>query len=312
MSEPSLRPIVAADLPSCVAVFYAALEDLRVRRGEPSWPRNEAAMERLFARLVASHAPGAWLCEVDGATVGFGIAVERDSLWFLSFLFVAPDHQAGGLGRRILERTFPEGGPASWRARGGVMATCVEAVQPVSTGLYAGYGLLPRTPLYLLAGRPREGALATLPKSVEAISFAAVEASEGDAALSMALDALDLSALRHRRAVDHRDDRAEGRVGWLYREAPGGPPLGYGYVQASGRVGPVLAVDGARLEPMIGHLMSTVEPAGAWQLVVPGPSIALPALLRAGLRFDDAPALLCADRPYFADERYLLRSFALP
>jgi GNAT superfamily N-acetyltransferase len=295
-----------------VTVFYTALEDLLVRRGEPSWPRNEAALERLFGRLVASHAPGAWLAEDDGATVAFGIAVERDPLWFLSFLFVLPGHQAAGLGRRILECTFPQGGPAAWKARGGVMATCVEALQPVATGLYAGHGLLPRVPLHLLAGRPRDGVLAPLPAGVEAIAFDAVEASHGAAALSAALDALDISGLGHRRAVDHRDDRAEGRQGWLYRGAPGGPALGYGYVQPSGRIGPVLAADAALLEPMIGHLMSTLEPAGAWQLVVPGPSAALPALLRAGLRFDDAPILLSADGPYLASERYLLRSFALP
>lgn len=312
MSEPSLRPIGAADLPACVAVFYTALEDLRARRGEPSWPRNEPALERLFGRLVASHAPGAWLAEAEGATVGFGIAVERDSLWFLSFLFVLPEQQAAGLGRRLLERTFPGRGAADWRASGGVMATCVEAVQPVATGLYAGYGLLPRVPMHLITGRPRAGALSPLPPSMEALTFESIEASEGAAALAATLDALDLSGLGHRRAIDHRDDRAEGRQGWLYRSAAEGTALGYGYVQPSGRIGPVLAMDPALLEPMIGQLMSTLEPAGAWQLLVPGPSAALAALLRAGLRFDDAPALLSGDGPYLPAERYLLRSFALP
>ena len=146
--------------------------------------------------------------------------------------------------------------------------------------------------------------------------FETLEAGGEGRWLRDTLDSLDLGALAHRRPVDHRDDRAEGRVGWLYHVRgggrTGGHAVGYGYVQPSGRVGPVVASDGELLEPIIGHLMSTLEPPGAWQLVVPGPSAALPALLRAGFRFDDAPALLSASGPYFAAERYLLRSFALP
>lgn len=302
----------ADDVATCVAVFYAALEDLRERRGDTLLPRNEPAVERLFRRLRDSHPAGACLAEIDGEIVGFGIAVERERLWFLAFLFVLPAHQASGIGRRLLERTFPAVGADAWRAGGGVMATCVDAAQPVSTGLYASFGIVPRTPLYLLTGLPPAGALDALPTSVEAVAFAAVDASAGADALGAALDELDLSVLGHRRAIDHRDDRAEGRRGWLYRPPSGGPALGYGYVQPSGRIGPVVARDPALLEPIVGHLISSLTPAGAWQLLVPGPSAALPALLRAGLRFDDVPALLCGDGPYFAAETYLLRSFALP
>ena len=312
MRSPTLRPIGADDLAACVGVFYTTLEELHARRGDPPWPRNEAGLERLLGRLVASHPGGAWLGEAEGRTVAFGIAVERERLWFLAFLFVEPAFQAGGLGRRVLERIFPAGGPAAWRARGGILATCVEAIQPVATGLYAGYGLVQRLPVHVMTGTPRPGALAALPDDIEAIAFEALEAAgEGDA-LASALDELDLGAVRHRRPIDHRDDRGEGRRGWLYRDRSGGMALGYGYAQPSGRLGPAMVRDGPLLERVVAHLMTTVEPAGGWQLVVPGPSAALPALLHAGLRFDGAPALLCASEPSLAAERYLMRSFALP
>lgn len=312
MTTPSLRPIAEVDLAACVEVFYRSTEDLRERRGDPPWPRNEPAMERLFGRLMRSTPAGAWLVEADGQTLGFGIAAERESVWFLGFLFVLPGHQAAGLGRRIMERTLPAVGPAAWCAAGGVLATCVEAVQPVSTGLYATFGLVPRMPVYLLTGRPRPDTLAALPGAVEAVAFESVEQAGGKAALGAALDDLDLSALGQRRPVDHRDDRAEGRQGWLFRERSSGRALGYGYVQPSGRIGPLAAWQEALVEPMLGHLMGALEPAGAWQLVIPGPSAALPALLRAGLRLDGEPAILSATAPYLAGERYLMRSFALP
>jgi GNAT superfamily N-acetyltransferase len=312
VTGPELRPIAGGDLAGCVGVFYDALEDLQDRRGAPRWPRSEPAMERLFARLAATHPAGAWLAEDVGRPVGFGIAVERERLWFLSFLFVLPAYQAAGLGRRLLERALPAVGPVAWQARGGVLATCVEAAQPVSTGLYADHGLLPRMPLFLMTGIPAAGALRTLPAGIEAAAFPALEAAGEGAVLAAALDDLDLGALGHRRAADHRDDRAEGRQGWLYRERGTGRAVGYGYVQPSGRVGPLVAADGALVEGLVGHLMGTLAPPGAWQLVVPGPSAALPALLRAGLRLDGSPGLLSATGPYFAAERYLLRSFALP
>jgi GNAT superfamily N-acetyltransferase len=308
-----LRPIRETDLPACVAVFYASMEHLQASRSEPSWPRNEVSLQRLLARLVASQAPGCWIAEdASGSPVGFVVAVERERLWFLAFLFVLPGHQSAGLGRRLLEKAFPDGGPASWLAGGGVLATCAEATQPIAMRLYADHGLLPRTPIHLLIGRPRPGALAELPAGVEAVAFTSLEASGGESALAAALDELDLLAVGQRRALDHRDDRAEGRQGWLYRAVSGDRPLGYGYAAASGRLGPVAAVEGALLEGIVGHLMGAVVPAGGWQLVVPGPSAALPAFLRAGLRFDGAPELLCSTAPFLAADRYLLRSLALP
>ena len=312
MPGPTLRQIGAADLSACTAVFYAAMEELQDRRGEGRWPRDQAALTRLLRRLVASHPAGAWLAESAGSTVGFGIAVERERLWFLGFLFVDPAFQAVGLGRRLLERTLPAGGPDAWRARGGVLATCVDASQPAATGLYAGYGLMPRVPVHLLTGTARPGALGRLPDALEAAAFETLEAAGQDRVLGDALDELDLGAVGHRRPLDHGDDRGEGRHGWLYRHRRSGAVIGYGYVQPSGRLGPVVVRDGSMLEGVVAHLMTTVRPAGGWQLVVPGPSPALPALLRAGLRLDGSPGILCTTEPWLAAERYLLRSFALP
>ena len=311
-AEAVTRPLTAGDLPACAEVFYAALDDLSERRREAPWPRNEASLLRLYERLLSSHPAGGAITELGGRTVGFGIAVERELTWFLGFLFVAPDLQARGIGRRVLERILPAVGAESWLAQGGVLATCAEAVQPVSTGLYASLGMRPRDPIYQLVGSLRVEALRRLPPSIESLPFERQEAIGGPASLAETLAPLDLAAVGHRRPIDHRDDRAEGRQGVLFRDRGDGRAVGYGYVQPSGRLGPAFVTDPELLEGVIADLAGRVQPPGAWQLVVPGASAAMAALLRAGLRFDDAPIVHCASAPCLAVEAYLLRSFALP
>ncbi len=109
-----VRPLMVDDLPACAEVFYDALDRLSEGRHEAPVPRNEAGLLRLYARLLASHQAGSAVAEFDGRVIGFGIAVERERSWFLGFLFVAPPHQAHGIGRRLLERILPASGVDAW------------------------------------------------------------------------------------------------------------------------------------------------------------------------------------------------------
>ena len=88
-------------------------------------------------RFVVATVPG------DGQEriVGFGSAVERGSLWFLSMLFVRPEAQGQGLGRALLERILPAAGAASarWRPR----STASSRSRRRCT---RGYGIVPRMP----------------------------------------------------------------------------------------------------------------------------------------------------------------------
>ena len=317
-SDAGGRPVVAIrtmsldDLPACADVFYLALDRLSETRHEAPTPRNEASLLRLYGRLVASHPAGSAVAEVDGRIVGFGIAVERERSWFLGFLFVEPASQGGGFGRRLLEWILPASGVDAWVSDGGSLATCAEAIQPIATGLYASLGLRPRDAIYLLVGTPRAEALRPLPRTVEGVPFERLESSLGAAWLDEVLASLDLAAVGHRRPIDHRDDRAEGRQGVIFRDRGDGRALGYGYVQPSGRLGPAYVIEPELLEGVIADLIGRVRPAGSWQLVVPGASAAVPALLRAGLRFDEPPIIYCATAPNLAVEGYLLRSYALP
>jgi len=84
--------------------------------GPPPTPQRQERFVRGLARFCVTDPDGAWVAEADdGRVVGLGLAVRRDSLWGLSMLFVSPDHQSRGLGRRLLERCWETGEGTSVR-----------------------------------------------------------------------------------------------------------------------------------------------------------------------------------------------------
>jgi GNAT superfamily N-acetyltransferase len=301
------RAATSDDLPACGAIWRAALNDYMGRLNLPEIPDDLAAILRLHRHLLATD-PGTFLVaehsDVDGRVrmVAFGSAVRRDAVWFLSMLFVLPEAQSIGIGRSLLRRLLPEPGSAA-------LVTCTDAAQPISNGLYATFGMVPRMPLLRLVGRAdRPTELPSLPDGVTAIGFDEVSRSGdriGGTALDDELAALDRDAAGFEHSADHEMVRAEGRLGFLF-VGPDGGPVGYGYASEAGRVGPIAVRDAALLGPVIGHLVTTVRPRGAFGLWLPGAAEAtIGPLLRAGFRVEGFPCLLCWDRPFADFARYV-------
>lgn len=296
-----IRPIEPADLAACAEVFFAAEDHLYERHNLPHLPRNIGSLERLFGHIIGANPGRAWLAEDAAGVVAFVMATQRERFWFLSFLFVRPEHQSRGLGRMLLERCLPPPGSAD------VLGTCVEAIQPVSTGLYAAYGLVPRVPIYTLVGKPRQP-LGGLAAGLHLVPFDEL-AGRDHGSLVGTVDALDREVFGFARGADHAALRSWAREGYLLLR--GGEPIGYGYAQAAGRLGPAVVRDPDLLGPLVGELMTRIEPVDAWQILVPGvAAAAMVGLLRAGLRYDGPPALYSATHPGPDLSRALPASFA--
>jgi len=304
-----LRAATADDLPVCAAIWREALNDYLGRLGQAEIPDDLGPVLRLYGHLRSTDPERFVVAErrldaargQDGATIdGFVAAAARGPLWFLSMLFVRPGAQARGLGRRLLATVLPDVSAAPETIR----ATATDSAQPISNGLYASLGIVPRVPLFRLVGRAeRRSVLPPLPDAIDPSPFDAIVAGEdglGSSALAAELDALDREVLGFERPADHAFLAAEARRGFLYCDRDG-RARGYGYTSEAGRVGPVVVADEELLGPVVGHLVTALEPRGAFGIWVPGAAhAAVVPLLRAGFRIDGFPTILCWDRP-FAD-----------
>jgi GNAT superfamily N-acetyltransferase len=290
----TFRPAEPADLPDCAAIWRDALNDYMGRLNLPEIPDEPGPIGRLHAHIRSTDQDRFVVAAAaDGTLTGFAAAVIRDRVWFLSMLFVRPAHQGRGLGRALLARILPAGDA------GMTLATCTDAAQPISNALYSGYGIVPRMPLVSLAGRPdRAAGIERLPSGVTPAPLDLI-------ADGWAVEDLDREVAGFAHPQDHGFLVAEGRQGFAYR-GPDRDLVGYGYTSPVGRVGPVAVRDPALIGPVLGHLLTAVEPRGASAVWVPGHADqAIRSLLRAGLRFDGFPVLACWSEPFADFRRYL-------
>jgi len=345
----SYRPGREADVEACTRIWKASIEDYQRRLNKPAMPDDLGPLRRLLVHLLTTDPDRFWVATVPGppesaptppagsdtgrnghhdpdAVVGFTCASLREGLWFLAMLFVDPGRQADGIGSALLDRAqagrdVDPGGPAvpspddpldsgihTW-------GMCTDSVQPISNGLYAKRGMVPRIPIWRLFGEIRRWpALPTLPGSLEAVPFEALEHDHGDGGRRLAtmLDELDRELVGAAHRVDHTYLRRDGRSGFLVRERGTGRVVGYTYGSSIGRLGPVAARDPELHPALIGTAVREAPALGPVALWVPGSATtATRALLDAGLRLDGFPGLICWSRPEHPFERYLPISLAV-
>jgi GNAT superfamily N-acetyltransferase len=263
-----------SDLADEFAVFSAAQVELHARRGglwdvAPFDPAGRWA--QVHRHLLQQDGERSFVAESGGRVVGFTAALVRGDTWYLSALFVDPAFQGRGVGRKLLALAWS----GSVRRR----ITITEAIQPVSTGLYASRGLLPVTPMLELWGRP----------TIEGIDRR-LEATEPS---PEALRLIDLAAYGFDRAVDHDfwgRTSSRARV-WV----EDGQPLAYSYFGLFG-IGPVAGVDPENAACALRAEIAASAGADV-RVGIPGSAPALVEVaLEAGLRFTD-PGLLLLSPP---------------
>jgi len=290
------RPGAFADSRLLFEIFEAAIDDLGARMqasanstaGDPAaWDRRRPLFEHL-----ARTGDRLWIAEEDGHPIGYARSILRDGVRELTELFVVPRVQSRGIGRELLERTFP---PDGARHRMLIATSDVRAV-----ARYVRCGLDGRFPIFNLS---------RVPEAVQVSSDLRGEPLVIDDTTLARLAAIDRALLGYSRAVDHRWFAGERR-GLVYRR--GAEIVAYGYAPiAPGWSGPYAALDPGDLPRLLADAETAAHRAGHQEVSFDVALInraALGHLLGRGYQLQSFPMILFADADLGQLDRYVLFS----
>jgi GNAT superfamily N-acetyltransferase len=152
--NPNFRLANAADLHETYKVYVIANEHLNRHLGRNANLEKHTLPARALA--VRSNAlrydPNRfWVADFGDRIGGFGLATRRRTLWYLAALHVLPEFQGQGIGTQLVRRCLGEFDAGD----SPILLTTSDSANPVSTGMYFRFGLLPQTAILQLQGQPR-------------------------------------------------------------------------------------------------------------------------------------------------------------
>lgn len=301
MADPQLQPSPQAitirrgtpdDSPAIYRVLYLAVNDLARRIGADPIPgeveTSYARSEEIFTYLAGTTGEF-WVAEGDDGVLGYARSIEHAGFFELTEFFVLPEHQSAGIGRRLLERAFPDDR--------GEIRVIVATTDVRALSRYAKAGMTARTVIASLIGPPQ----ATDASGSSALDVERVRAT--DPALA------ELANLDRRIAGFDRGLAipwlAESREALLFRRD--GRPTGYAFV-AKGGVGPIGASEPDTLPAILDEVIRRAAALGAETVSFEVPmsnGAALRHLLRRGLTIDTFLTLLLSNREFGQIDRYV-------
>lgn len=276
MAHVAVRAATEADLDDAYDIFY------RDQVGDAPDPPPRGDLPSFLGHLLNTGEMR--VAERDGRIVGFAALVTRGGVSYLAELFVRPEEQSAGVGKRLLDAVLPADGRT---------ACTVSSSDPRALALYVRAGMAPRWPMIWL--RAKTARLGPLPSG----DVTVVGAEPGDPELGR----WDAEIGRRYRPEEHRYWTAEGANPVWFERAD--TRIGYGYLQTRsgsalwsrdaitvGPLGTETATDAAD------SVCAAIEHARSRRTVIrlalPGPHPALPALLAAGFRITDLGTFVSA------------------
>jgi ribosomal protein S18 acetylase RimI-like enzyme len=258
----------------------------------------------LWRHFLGAGGKGFHVAEVKKNVAGFCCYIVRDSLWFLSYLVVAPEFQGTGVGRELFERALSE---AQGNDTTRVIAAYTNASNWPSVSLYTRNGIYPRMPVLRMEGNITN--LCEASQEVELLPGAVASLTEENIAI---INDIDLEIRDFERDIDHRfwlgarDMRC-----YLFNEAD--QPAGYAYVSDDGTIGPLAALSAENVAGMLCFCLDRLTSDGIDNFVVhvPGENTgALTLLYDRGFKIHDL-SLVMSSVPFGKWENYIISRPAL-
>lgn len=128
------RPACEQDLVRCSEIVY--LNEIRGNPSPPPMPGASVTMAHILRTGTVV------VAEEDGHVLGYAGAITRDSVTFLTDLFVQPDRQSACLGQTLLQHVLPE--------TAGQIRCTMSSTDPRALALYVRAGMRPQWPNFCL------------------------------------------------------------------------------------------------------------------------------------------------------------------
>lgn len=236
---------------------------------------------RLYTSLAAASPNGAFVLRDVETPVGIGFAHALEDEWFLSDLFVEPSFQNNGFATELIKAVAENAGDVM---RAGIF----DPANTASLAFLLKRGVAAQTPLLDISG--------TIPKEEELARMAAgeyrfVTATIDPDSQRMAIAALDREIRGTARQLDH-EYFAQNATGVTFEI--NGEFVGYVYLWASGRIGPMVTASQAYVVQMLAFALMLIHRTygATWcRLLVPGTNVRVArTAMRAGLRIEKSYA----------------------
>ncbi len=293
--RPEFRLANAGDVEETYKVYVVANEDLNRHLGRHSDLRKHTLPARALAvrtSALRSDPNRFWVADFGGRIGGFGLATRRRTLWYLAALHVLPEFQGQGIGTQLIRRCLGAFEPSD----SPTLLTTSDSANPVSTGMYFRFGLLPQTAILQLQGQPRSLG----PGSVE------LRKADG-AAVKEGIDRIDRIVLGEIRPEDHQCwATVSSMVPYLAYEKD--RMVGYIYIDRDGALGPAAVERPELLTPTLSAALEIYAADQSSPLQIRIPSDAretLSALFSAGFCEVTEVRLLLTSRKFGCFDQYL-------
>jgi GNAT superfamily N-acetyltransferase len=146
-----LREIESEDVEECARICFEAFGGIDDHhRFPPDFPSVEFA-SGLMQAFVTS--PSTWgvVAEAEGRIVGSNFLHEGDPIGGIGPISVDPQHQSGGVGRKLMEAVIERGKGAPGTR------LLQDSFNMLSLSLYASLGFQEREPVVVMSGKPTSG-----------------------------------------------------------------------------------------------------------------------------------------------------------
>lgn len=293
----TIRPGTRDDLFDIFVVFQLALHGLYQSVGQAT-PEDKPTPEnlkpdfeyfRMFTEYFAQTADQFWVAEDRGEIFGFSRSIVRDGIRQLSELFVRPDKQAQGVGKRLLEAAFSSNG--------------------VHNRVVIGTSDIPAFTRYLKTGVKLRFTIYDWFRKPEIVSFESdlsIEPFTAKPENLAILNSIDQIIIGYSREIDHVW-LSKNRQGHFYRRD--GQVVGYSYV--SNRAGPIAMLNNHDFQTALAHVESEMTKYidDVWEnMYIPVPmtnTAAVEYVLKRG--FQTSPLLehFMSDKPLGHYENYI-------